>query len=136
MLYLITCASTEYLEEREIKPCDISVPGGLCPGVSVRGSLSGGRVSLSSGALCIGDLWRVSVQGGLCLGGLCPGVLCPGGLCLGGLCLEVSVREVGSTHPTGMHSCSIFFFKMKRSLSNYRLGMVNSNIVHSKFHFI
>ena len=45
---------------------------------------------------------------------VCPqGGLCPGGSLSGGLCPGVSVRETplvqlraGSTHPTGIHSCS------------------------------
>ena len=60
----------------------VSVSGPMfLPGVSVWGSLSVGSLSRGSlsrwglqGSLSrVVSVWRVSVQGGLCLEGLCPG---------------------------------------------------------------
>ena len=71
----------------------------------------GGVCVVAPGGWCAWLLW-----GGMrgCSGGVC--VVAPGGhawLLRGGACVVFSMRYgqwAGGTHPTGMHSCYLFFF--------------------------
>ena len=65
----------------------------------------------------------------LLLGGAC--VVARGGACMGYDEIRRYGQWAGGTHPTGMHSCFIYFYDLKRELTTHKKGCILfTTIIH------
>ena len=92
-------------------------PRGKFSGIWSRPTPKGEVEGDLAGGVCSGGCL---LQGGACSRGLC---LLQGGACSGGCLLQVGCGDppmmataAGSTHPTGMHSCFVFFWKLWQNI--------------------